>query len=246
MCKKLLCLLMALLLPAAALADPIALLPDLHGTVQWPEGDAPYYTYSYTYPQVAGDDMCAETINAFYRYAEDDALAFDIPIRGESIMDPSVPATTDISYRIMANTDEYFCVLIVTDSFVDGERQVKYTAQTFGRNTAKPGNVLTLPFLLGIVHDDEDSDWLKDRQTGRANEVVRSLIWAQIQQTDGVPDFWEEDMMTYDFFPEEAFYYDGEADCLVFFFQPYLNAEGDDPTHFWTFPIYIDDILDEM
>lgn len=244
--KRMFCLLMALLLPAAALAEPLTLLDGLRGTLQWPEGDSPYYTYTYAYPQVAGDDECAEAINAYYRYEEDNVLAFDVSRRGEMIEDPSLPAATDVSWRVTANDDDFFCVLFICDSEADGDRQVTVSAQTFGRNTAKPGNVLTLPFLLAIVQDDEDSEWLKDRQIARANEVVRSLVWAEIRHMDGVPDFWDEEMLEYDFFPEEDFYYDGETGCLVFFFQPYLNAEGDDPEHFWTFPVDIDDILDEM
>ena len=246
MLKRLLCLLALLAIPAAALTEPLVLLDDLQGTVYWPEGGTPCYTYTYAYPQVAGDDMCAQTINAFYQYEEANTLLFTVPIRGEGIQDPTLPAATQVSYRITANTDELFCVLVITDSVIDGERQVSVSAQTFGRSTEKPGNVLTLPFLLDIVQDDEDSDWLKDRQTGQANEVVRSLVWEEIRAMDNVPDFWDEEMLQYDFFPEEDFYYDGENDCLVFFFQPYMNAEGADPASFWQFPIPIDDILDEM
>ena len=252
--RKLIPLLIALcLVCACAAADPLTLAPDLSGTVYWPDGsdaDTAVFVYTYAYPQVAGEGEAEEAINETYAYEVDDAVAFDVPMRGEDITDTSVQSATDIRYRITANDDEYFSVLIITDSAIEGERHVSLQAHVFGRDTAKAGHIMTMPYLLGILADDEDDDWLRERQTARADEVVRGLVWSDIEwrrsRGEVFPDWWTEELLCEDFFPEEAFYYDGETGCVVFFFQPYMNGDGMAPDAFYTFEFEFDEIVDEM
>ncbi len=241
------------LLCACALADPLTQAPDLAGTVYWPEGsdaDTAVYVYAYAYPQVEGDGETEETINATYGYEVDYDLEFDVPTRGEGILDTSVQSRSEVRYTITANDDDYFSVLIISDSVIEGERSVSVQAQVFSRDTAKPGHIMTMPYLLGILADDEDDDWLRNRQTERADAVVRELVWSEILWRAGngevFPDWWTEEMLNDCFFPEEEFYYDGESGCVVFFFQPYMNADGMEPDDFYTFAFDFDSILDEM
>ena len=58
--KRFLALLLVLLLPAAALADPLLMAEDLAGTVT-----EPYYEYSYRYPRVDESDPRAPIVNNF-------------------------------------------------------------------------------------------------------------------------------------------------------------------------------------
>ena len=241
------------LLFSCAAADPLVQAPDLAGTVYWPEdtdADTAVYVYTYAYPQVEGDGETEQAINETYAYVVDDTLAFGVPIRGEGILDTSVQSSTRVHYRLTANDGRYFSVLILTDSLMEGERHVSVQAQVFGLDTAKAGHNLTMPFLLGILADDEDDDWLRQRQTARADDVIRELVWADIgwraSQGETFPDWWSEDMLQENFFPEEDFYYDGETGRVVFFFQPYMNGEGMEPDEFYTFAFDFDDILDEM
>ena len=241
------------LLCSCAVADPLVQTEDLSGTVCWPEGSDPdtaVYVYTYAYPQVAGDGEAEQTINETYAYEVDYDLEFDVPTRGESIMDTSTQSVTEVRYEITANDDEYFSVLIISDSLIEGERHVSVQAQVFARSTAKAGHIMTMPYLLGILADDEDDDWLRNRQTNRADEVVRELVWADIEwrasQGEVFPDWWTEEMLADSFFPEEEFYYDGETGCVVFFFQPYMNADGMAPDEYYTFTFDFEDILDEM
>ncbi len=250
--RKFVCLLLALTLPAAAAAEGLTLLDDLAGTVYWPSGsDAgnAVYTYTYRYPQVAGDGEAESTINALYEYQVNDAMDFTIPIRGESIADPSQQARTEISYRLTANNSRFFSILFTSDTVMDGSRQVIYSAQTFSRNTRKPGNVITLPYLLGILAEDETDEWLKDRQTNRANTCVRTLIRDEIgrRARSGLllpGEFLDEDL-EYSFYPEEDFYYDEALDAVVFFLQPYLFGQ-EALSDSLLFPFTVEEILDEL
>ncbi len=249
---KLITLLAALMLPAMALSDPLTLTEDLSGRLYWPEGtdaDTAVYTYSYRYPQVAGEGETESTINALYAYQVSDAEAFTLHINGEQIMDPTLPASTVVDYRITANTDDWFCVLFTKTDEADGVRQVIYSAQTFSRNTLKPGNVITLPYLLGILREDETDEWLKDRQTNRANDCVRGLVRDEIARrcaggNSQLGALGDEDL-EYAFYPEEDYYYDGEADQIVFFLQPYL-CEADELSNDFLFPFTLEEILDEL
>ncbi|MBR4457391.1 MAG: hypothetical protein IKS31_00315 [Clostridia bacterium] len=246
-------LVLSLLLSSAALADPLVQLPDLTGAAYWPEGTdetTAAYVYRYTYPQVEGDGQTETTINVYYGNEVDYALAFDVPIRGEELRIPSLQSSTDIRYQIMVNDDMFFTVLVVADSVMDGERHVKVSAQNFSRDTEKPGNVMTLAYLLDILEDSEENDWLRSRQTNRASTVARDLVWAQIEERreegEVFPEDWDREMLDYEFFPEEDFYCDVEEGLLVFFFQPYLNGPDMEPDSYYTFPLDIEDILDEM
>lgn len=252
-----LCRLLAAVLPVllvlSAAAEPLTQLPDLTGTICWPDGtdetDA-VLIYRYAYPQVAGDGETETTINTYYDYQVEDALAFRAPMRGEEIADPSVQAVTEIRYEIKANDDDFFSVLLIEDSLADGQRMVSLSAQNFSRDTEKPGNEMTLPYLLDILEDDAEDGWLRSRQTGRASEVVRSMVWAEIEERraagESFPEDWTREMLDYEFFPEYDFYYSDEEGLLVFFFQPYLNGPDMAPDSYYTFALDVEDIVWEM
>ena len=234
------------------LADSLTQLPDLTGTVYWPEGsdaENAIFVYSYAYPQVEGEGEAVEAINKTFFDLVADSLEFDVPRRGEEVYDTSVQAHTDIRYQITANDGEYFSVLIISDTVMDGDRFVSVKAQVFSLDTEKAGHQVTLPYLLGILEEDSDDDWLRDRQTERAEEIIRMLITDEIERLRGegedIPEDIIEELLLYDFNPEEDFYYDGETGYVVFFLQPFQDS-GMEPDEFYTFEFDFDEILDEM
>ena len=103
---------------------------------------------------------------------------------------------------------------------------------------------MALPYLLGLLESEESDTWLQNRQTGKADDAVRKMVWERLREMDGIEireDLQEEDL-EYVFFPEEDFYLD-ETGEPVFYLQP---GFADDSTRLVTIPISIDDILDEM
>jgi hypothetical protein len=233
------------LLCGAALADPLPLGEDLTDTLTFPEeaGEEAIYAYTYILPQVTGGEEAVEPINDFYAYQAKDVGDYTIYVKSSGVMDPGQPAWSRLTYRITANTDEYFSVLQTEETLMDGVRSVSYQAQVFGRHTAKAGSVLTLPYLLGILDEEESDEWLLDRQTNRANDCVRLLIGEELERR-GITEVTGDELL-YDFFPEEDFYYDAETDSLVFFLQPYILPDEDVDT-FLTFSFTLDEILDEL
>ena len=251
--KMILAFALLLLFAFPVLAEPLTQLPDLAGTVYWPEGsnaEDAVYVYTYAYPQVAGDGEAEEAINKSFIDLVADSLEFDVPRRGEEITDPTSHSHTDIRYEITANDGEFFSVLVLSDSVIDGERFVSVKAQVFSLDTDKAGHQVTLPYLLGIIEDDSDDDWLRDRQTQRAEEIIRMLILDEIEirraNGEAIPEYLDEELLEYNFYPEEDFYYDGDTGYIVFFLQPFLNGEGMKPDEFYTFAFDADEILDEM
>ena len=246
-------LLLLCLLLTSAHADPLTLAEDLAGVFCWPDGTTPEtasYTYEYHLPQVVEDSEAAIAINGTYRYQMEDTAAFGVPMKGEMFAGSDGVSCTVQTYRICCNSDEIFSVLQTQETVHDGARQISYSAHTFGRSTDKPNYVLTLPYLLDILEDEEMDDWLKDRQTLRASECVRQLIWDEYERRlalgeDLPEDLTEEDLL-YEFYPEEDFYYDEATDSLVFFLQPYLWGDESDEGHWAAFPFTIEEILDEL
>ena len=245
--RKLLTLICCLLFClGAACADPLPLAPDLSGSMTYPEDAAPedvIYTYTYSLPQVEGSGETEESINAFYAYQEKDVGDYTIYVKSSGVTDPGQPAWSRFTYRITANTDAFFSVLQTEETLMDGVRSVSYQAQTFGRCTRKPGSILSLPYLLGILDEEEADEWLLDRQTNRANACIRTLVAEELTRRgmDGI----SEDDLLYDFIPEEDFYYDAETDSLVFFLQPYLFEDGE-VDGMVCFPFTVEEILDEL
>ena len=246
-------LLAALLLTASALADPLTLLPDLADTLCWPDGsdeDSAVFVYRYRYPRVAEGGDIGETVNRYYADEAEYAADFSVAMRGEEILDTSVQSSTEVRYRVTANDDDYFSVLIVADSLLEGERIVNVSAQVFSRDTLKPGLMMTLPYLLDILEEDSNDEWLREHQTERAEAIVRRLVWEALEarRADGeaIPEDLTEESLAELFNPEEDFYYDGETGEIVFFLQPCMNGADMAADDFYAFPFEIDDLIDEL
>ena len=250
--KKLLTLLLALLfLCSSALADTLP-LSELTGTYCYPEGsseDAARYIYRYTYPQVDAEGDVALTINEFYAYMVDDAFGFAIPMAVESLdPDSLMQAVTTITSEITCNNAEYLSVKVISESMTGAAVSQVVSGHTFSLTGGKAGTVTSLPYLLGILEANETDEWLLDRQTAKADELVRELVWAVIedQLAGGEADYYDD--LTYEqfavcFYPEEDFYMDGEGN-LVFFVQESIIAPAASGVFY--FPFSIEELLDEI
>lgn len=230
------------LLLSVSRAEPLALLPDLSGTAEERLNDRARYVYSYAYPQAEPADESAEAINAFYQYMVSDALNFEIPMNADYYrsQDPDRDVTVDVSYRVTCNSDDFFSILITTRQ--DG--LTTCTGHTFSRRDVRAGSTLALPYLLGLLETGEKDTWLQDRQTARADALVRGMVWERLQEADDGELYGslDEESLEYGFFPEEDFYLD-ETGNPVFYLEPGFAKDGGEPL---LFPISIEEILDEM
>jgi len=238
-------LLLTLPFLGTASADPLPLAEDLTDTVRYPIGSgAVSYIYSYTYPQVDETDPSAGLINEFYRYTVSDALDFEVPMNVDyytSVL-PENDVFVTITYEITCNNDDYFALLIKTE----GNDFLTYSGHTFSRRDIRPGSSVALPYLLGILSDEENDTWLEDRQTAKADALVRSMIWDQLQKTKkeiGLFEDFTEESLELAFYPEEDFYLDKTGNP-VFYLQP--GKAADPALGLLTFPISIEEILDEI
>ena len=234
--------LLALLPILTGLAAPLDLTEDLKGSVRIELTDQAQYIYSYAYPQVDPADSSAELINTFYQTIARDAEEFEIPMNADYYREQKAQKniTVEISYEVTCNNDDFFSVLLNTRQ---GSLET-YTGHTFSRKGLKPGSSVALPYLLGLLESEESDTWLQNRQTGKADDAVRKMVWERLRKMDGIEireDLQEEDL-EYVFFPEEDFYLD-ETGEPVFYLQP---GFADDSTRLVTIPISVDDILDEM
>ncbi|MBR4082123.1 MAG: hypothetical protein IKK21_10100 [Clostridia bacterium] len=248
--KKLLALvLIACMLPLSTLA--VELGEDVTGTVCWPEGTdetTAVYVYRYAYPTVAGEDDIAGLINENFAYMIEDALAFKVPMTGETLESTDVQAYTNELSRITCNNDEYLSVLVVSEAFLGAAAQEVYYGYTFSLTGLRAGQVTSLPRLLGILKDDEEDTWMQERQTRKANELVWGLVWGIIeeQQREGLITFDPDlsfEMLQQDFYPEQDFYLD-ENGNPVFFIQAATIASAADGV--LTFPFTVEELLDEL
>ena len=231
-------------------AEPLKLGEDLADTitVEYDEGnpEAGRYVYSYRYPHVDESDPAAPLVNAFYDYLVSDTLAFGLPMDSEYYQEIGLSVTREVSYEITCNSDEYFAVLVENRETLEGASHSTWTGHSFSRQSGTPGSTATLPQLLNILATDENDTWLQDRQTERADQLLRSMVWAKMQENEaGVeyyPDLTEEDLEGF-FFPEEDFYLD-ETGNPVFYLEP--GAAAPESFGLLHFPISLEEIKDEM
>lgn len=247
--KRLLSLVLLLcLVCCAACADPLPLLEDYANTIDRPfeEGnpDSPRFVYSYRFPHV---DVSAEggvNINAFYEELVSYTEGFTIPMNMDAYEESD--SVTDITYEVTCNDDNYFSVLVRTVQSAGERERVFYEGHVFSRKNGAPGQTWTLPKLLGILDSSESDTWLQDRQTAKADELVLDMVWERIEDNEnGVaydPELTRE-RLSHFFFPEEDYYLDADGNP-VFILQP--GAAAPVEAGLLTFPIPLEDILDEM
>lgn len=254
MMKRLLSLLLmtALLLPVSAvLADPLPLLEDYTGTAEilYEEGnpDGGRFVYTYRYPHVDESAEGGAAINSFFDYRVKDTQDFDIPINSDSYLAEGINTTITVTYTVTCNNDDYFSVLVHRTTESDGDIPGDtWEGDVFVREGGSAGLTCTLPQLLGILAADENDTWLQDRQTEKAEKLIREFVWDQIRDNendiDFYPDLTEEDLEHY-FFPEQDFYLD-ETGNPVFFLQ--VGIAAPEEAGLISFPIPLEDILDEL
>lgn len=250
--KKLLALFLCMLLFAAsALGDPLPQAADLSGTYCYPEGSdeaTASYVYRYAYPFMAGEDEVSLMINEFYTYLVDDALAFAVPMAAEEVDANGIQAYTTITSEVTCNNDDFFSVKIVNESFTGAATSSVVSGHVFARSGDKAGTVVSLPYLLDILEADETDAWLLERQTAKADGMVRSLVWDIIQEqlADGTIAYYDD--LTYEifegnFYPEEDFYLDADGNP-VFFLQEGTVAPVAEGVLY--FPFTLEELLDEI
>ena len=250
MIKRITAVLLCLLIAAmclSAFADPLLLKEDLSGEERIPlrEGsESPAYLYAYAYPQVDESDPSAGLINQFYIYKATDALDFEVPMMVDfyAASGTEKDVTVRISYEITCNNDDFFAILLKTE----GDDYVTYAGHTFSRKDIRPGSSVALPYLLGILASEENDEWLQDRQTAKADAMVRAMVWEKLQEESeqiGLYEDFTEEILELGFFPEEDFYLDGTGNP-VFYLEPGVAADPE--AGLLTFPISIEEILDEI
>ena len=249
--KRLLILVLALLLLSfPALSEPLPLLEDYadEQVIPWDESNpaAGSFSYSYHYPHVDPASEGGAKINSFYLDLATYTDSFTIPYNMDACRDMGGDSSVEISYTVTCNNDRFFSVLIRNANAVPGLSTVSWEGHVFSRLEGKADSTMTLPQLLGILATDENDTWLQDRQTAKAEKLIREMIWDRMRDNaegiDYYADFVEEDLEHY-FFPEEDFYLDENADP-VFFLQPGIAAP--ESAGLIVFALPLEDILDEM
>lgn len=252
--KKLMILMLAALVfvSGASAEGLLTLAEPLSGIICWPEGSdetTASYVYRYSYPQVAGDSEIAEMINGTYAYEVSDAEDFRVPMNAESL-DPEagVQFYTAIVHEITCLNEHYLSVKITSESLLGAQTMTHITGHTFTLDEgSKTGAVTSLPYLLGILGEDDD-EWMQNRQTARADECVRGLIWEIIEQQIMSGEIAYDDDLDYEklcdsFYPEEAYYLDADGNP-VFFIQAGFIAPVTEGV--LLFPFTMEELLDEI
>lgn len=230
-----------------AYAAPLQLLSPLAGEVAYPEGsavDSAKFLLTYAYPQVTPETDTDTTINAFYQELLDDLTQLTAPMmydEASASLDDGVSAYMHINYQIMANTDEFFSVLLTQEQFMGVAESQTLLANVFARTGDSAGGLVTLPYILGISEEDEAS-------ATKLVDAVYRLVWDIIveQMQTGTVDYFEElteENLFAEFYPESDFYLDEQGN-IVFFVQPATVANA--AAGALSFPFSPDELRNEM
>ena len=250
--KRFLSIFLILVLAAApALADPLALLEDYAADISEPydpeDPSAGTFVYSCHYPHVDEEAAGGMDINQFFTDQLDYELGFTVPMVQDAF--EGYDTSTVISYDVTCNNDDYFSVLLKKEEVNPDWSRTSWTGLVFSRKNGKAGYTYTLPMLLGILTSADTEEWKTEHQTGKADEVIREMVWDMIEENKAGIDYngLTKEVLSYIFFPEEQFYLDENGDP-VFYLQPADVYYDDVPegTGLLVFPIPLEDILDEI
>ena len=254
--KRLLILFLALtLFISAASAEGLLTLADpLSGVICWPEGSdeaTAAYVYRYSYPQVAGEGEIVDLINGTYAYEVSDAIGFRVPMNAEALdLETGVQFYTTVGYEITCLNERFLSVKITSESFLGQSTTTIVAGHTFTLSDGvKTGEVTSLPFLLGILDEKDLTDeWMKDRQTAKADECVQGLVWEIIEDQimAGEVNYYDEltyEDFCYSFYPEEAYYLDENGNPVFFIQEGFIAPVSEGVL---LFPFTMEELLDEI
>ena len=237
------------LIVVCAGAEPMRQAEDYAGSlfIPYDQNDlsAGSFTFSYRYPHIDESEPGANIVNSFY-LEQMDMNETNMLFFADGYADSGETVVKDIGYEVKCNNDRFFSVLMVQELHVGNNRRIIWEGNTFSRGSREVGTVYDLPRILGILDESEQDEFLIDRQTEKAADVVLEIIMDMIYDNpDHLPYFRN---LTFEqlaslIFPQEDFYLD-ENGNPVFFAEPGFIA--DESAGYITFPISLEDILDEL
>ena len=243
-------LFIVLLSAGIASADPMKQTEDLSGSFVIPYGDgdpaAGSFTFSYRYPCIDDSEPDANAVNSFYRdLVETDET--NMVFFADGYAELGISVIKDISYRVTCNNDDYFCALMIQHLTIGDSDRLIWEGHVFSRKSGALGTTVDLPRLLNLLDEAEQDEYLLERQSEKASEVVIEMMLNMIDANpERIPYYY--DTITYEYlldtvFPENDFYLDENGDP-VFFVNPGVIA--DESLGYLLFPIPLADIEEEL
>ena len=241
-------LLILCIITASAFADPLPLLDDYTGeVVQFHDESDPTagrFIYTYRYPHVDEEAEGGAEINAFFDELVTYTESFTIPMNMDAYEESD--NSTTITYSVTCNNSDFFSILVKTVKLSAEQSKEIWDGYVFSRKHGSPGQTWTLPRLLGTLEQNENDTWLQDRQTEKADNLLVDMVWDLIEDNEENIDYYHDftkEQLSHIFFPEENFYLD-ETGNPVFYIQP--GKAAPETAGLLTFPISLEDILDEL
>ena len=209
------------------------------------EPDGAGYTWKWTLPRLDESEPNAYRVNSYYDYFISDQMENFVPLIAESMAEAGVPVLRETTFQTTCSNGSFISFLITT-RLTDGEEiDEVFEGHTFSLTDGMPGSTLSLPQLLGAleIQAGNQDTWLENRQTEKANRIIRSLVWDRISASSVpvYPDFTEETLAAC-FFPELDFYLNEQGNP-VFFLQPGDAAPSSSGR--LDFPLSLEEIEDE-
>ena len=242
-------LLLLVLAVACACAEPMRQAEDYTGSLVIPyderDSSAGSFTFSYRYPHIDESETGANIVNSFY-LEQMDMNETNMLFFADGYAESGETVVKDITYEVRCNDDRFFSVLIIQELRVGENRRVIWEGNTFSRSSKEVGTVYDLPRMLGILDESEQDEFLIDRQTEKASDVVLELMMDMIYENpDHLPyhrnlTFEQLSSLIY---PQEDFFLD-ENGNPVFYAEP--GTVADESAGYMVFPIPLEDILDEL
>ena len=191
--------------------------------------DKSKWTYHYTYriPQIAGEDDLSQELNYYFDGALNEMTKLVLPMyAGDPIMEGKGANEVSDDYEVSCNNDDFFSVLVHHRQSMDEQILYSLSSVVFAASGEYLGESLTLRGLAGEI--GESSEQLA--------ALVTRDVWRQISQqamnsvTDIKKDFSFE-TLTEEFFPQTHFYADEQGD-IVFYLQPGVLRQDDEPVYY--------------
>ncbi len=196
--------------------------------VSWTEGEAWFpdqkdwvYHYTYTFPELAGDEILSEELNHYFDTAIGEMVKLVLPMFSVDMPGEGANRISD-RYEITCNNDEFFSFLLHRSQSAADHEVYSLQSAVFAVSGPYKGDSLT---LRGLAREIGES-------SSQISEHVLPDIWRRIEERmrAGDPDIPKDmslELLSADFFPETHFYADRDGN-VSFYLQPGLLGDGTD------------------
>ncbi len=208
----------------------------LEGEEWFPDQQEWVYHYTYTVPEIDGEDALAEELNHYFETSISEMTKLVLPMFAVDMPGEGNNSIND-RYEITCNNSDFFSFVLHRSQSSPEQNILSLQSAVFAVSGQYAGESLT---LRGLAREIGDS-------SSQISGYVLQDVWCQIerrmlQEDESIRPDMSFELLSSEFFPETNFYAD-ESGNITFYLQPGLLGESSEIAVFTYTPQELENLL---